>query len=190
MRLVEIEQKRDLITMWHGGRELEYSYREMLGNKSKQMEYGPGLYLTNYYSTAYKYAKGGGKTFLVTFRSGTSIDTVNISLETAFEFIKRHRLAKKSDLVAYIKRKYEGTINLEQLMNLMINFESMTPGTSSDVRQFIVDQGADYLVSHGYGGFSDQTIVVIFNPKIITKVEAVPAIKVTTDMHHLTPIFP
>ena len=44
MLLSEITE--NLITMWHGGRNLQLSYREVYGNKSKQMEYGPGLYLT------------------------------------------------------------------------------------------------------------------------------------------------
>ena len=41
MLLYEITE--NLITMWHGGRNLQLSYREVYGNKSKQMEYGPIL---------------------------------------------------------------------------------------------------------------------------------------------------
>lgn len=183
MRLNEITE--DLITMWHGGRELQYSYREMRGNKSKQMEYGPGLYLTTYYSTASKYAKGGGKTYLVTFARGNEISEITLVLTEVISFLKSHRFQRKAELIKYIEGKYPTGIPALHMLNLMINFESITPTTSVAVRQFLVDQGVDYHVSHNYGGFGDQTIVVIFDPSIIKSVVSMAASEVTPDMYKL-----
>jgi len=185
MRLNEIIEEQQLITMWHGGRELQYSYHEMRGNKSKQMEYGPGLYLTNYYETARKYAKGGGKTFLVTFTRGTNIKDVAIETKIAFDFLNRNRFANKKALIKDIMDRYGTTIPAETLLNLMVNLDSMTPTTSAIFRQFLVENGADYLVSENYGGWGDQTIVVIFNPKIITQVKPIAASEVALDMRKL-----
>lgn len=182
--LVGEAMETTLITMWHGGRGLEYSYNEMRGNNSNQMEYGPGLYLTSYYSTAYKYAKGGGKTYLVSFLPGANIDDVNLSFEGLFEFIARTRFKNKKPLIEFIKRKYPGTIPASNFLNLLVNYESMIPSVSALVRQYLVDNGADYLVSHGYGG-THQTIVVIFNPKVIKKVQIVPAKEMNMDQYEL-----
>ena len=52
------------------------------------MEHGPGLYLTNFYSVAFKYAKGGGKTYLVSFKKGTNITEVDLSLPNVINFFK------------------------------------------------------------------------------------------------------
>lgn len=188
MKYIEIYEELDnpqTITMWHGGRGLEYSYRDMLGNKSKQMEHGPGLYLTNFYSVASKYAKGGGNTYLVSFNKGTNISNVILKLSDVFDFIKSNRFVKKVELVKYINEKYKETIPAEYFLNLLINFDTMKPAVSSIVRQYLVSNGVDYSVVHRFGGFSDQTVVVIFNPKIITNVKIIPANQVKQEQYKL-----
>ena len=184
MRLLELleDDASDQITMWHGGRSLEYSYQEIIGNKSKQMEHGPGLYLTTYYSVAAKYAKGGGKTYLVSFHRGINISDVTLKLSDVFEFIKSNRFVNKSELVDFINKKYKETIKAEYLLNLLINFDCMKPAVSAIVRQYLVNNGVDYSVVHNFGGFGDQTVVVIFNPKIITNVKVIPANQITQDI--------
>ena len=102
MLLYEITE--NLITMWHGGRNLQLSYHEVYGNKSKQMEYGPGLYLTNFYSTAAKYAKGGGKTYLVKFQAGTEIRKITLDISNVMQFLKSHRFSNKTKLIERISQ--------------------------------------------------------------------------------------
>ena len=173
------------ITMWHGGRGLEYSYQEMLGNKSKQMEHGPGLYLTNFYSVASKYAKGGGKTYLVTFKRGTNIDDVTLKLPDVIKFIKANRFKNKPAILEFINNKYKETMRADNLVNLLINYECLQPAASALTRQYLVDNGVDYAVVHNFGGYNDQTVVIIFNPAVITSAKAIPADKVTPDQYKL-----
>jgi hypothetical protein len=171
----------EIIKMWHGGRGLERDFNEYHPNKSKQMEYGPGLYLTNDYFLAYKYSKGGGKTYLVSFQKGTDLNTVNVSIDKVISFIKSTRMPRKSSLLNDLK-KYSGEIPLIYLVNLSVNNSCLSPSNSIDFRKFFVDCGADYEMFSGYGGNNDVKISVIYNPSIIKKVEIVPANKVNKDM--------
>ena len=173
-----------MITMWHGGRGLQYSYREIVGNKSKQMEYGPGLYLTNFYMTAVKYAKGGGSTYKVTFDKGIDIKQVTLKTQDVLKFIKDNRFTNKKESYEYIKSKYPEYIPADNFLNIMI--PSLTPSTSSIMRQFLVNHGIDYSVNYGYGGFGNQTIVVIFNPQVITDVVAVKSKDITQEDYELS----
>lgn len=183
--LYESSDGPDTITMWHGGRNLDRDFNEYHGNKSKQMEHGPGLYLTNWHETASKYAKGGGTTYLVTFRLGTSIREVNLDMDDAMSFLKNTRMPNKKELVSYIKGRYDDIIPARHLMNLMVNFECLASGNSAAVRRYLASKGADYEVIDGAGGWNDQVWAVIFNPAIITSVKAVPSHKVAPDMRKL-----
>ena len=156
-------------TLYHGGRELEYSYQEIKGNKSKQMEYGPGLYLTANLDIARSYAKGGGRVYKVTIFKGTEIGDIELPLETIMDFIKFTRLLHKSELVNFIKEKYKEKMKLIYFLNLLVNFECMTSGNSAKIRQFFVDCGADYHVTT----FKGSEMVVVFNPKIIKSVQKI-----------------
>ena len=158
--------------MCHGGRGNSSDFREVKGNKSGSMEYGPGLYLTNYYETAQKYSKGGGKIQKITFSRGTDISTVVVEKAKVVKFITDTRMTNKKLLLADIQR-YGETVKLEYVINLMINHDCLTPGVSATVRQFVIDCGADYALHKGYAGWNDQHIAVIFNPKVIKKVEIV-----------------
>lgn len=183
MRLNDLEN--NIISMYHGGRSLENSYNELKQNKSKQMEHGPGLYLTNYYSTARKYAKGGGKVYKVSFiQTNNDIEKTTLELSSVIKFISSTRFPHKKELLEYINKKYNQTIKAEHFLNLLVNFECLTPSTSSDLRIFFIENNIDYSVVENYGGFNDQTVVVIFNPKIIKKVEIVPP-TISTDEYIL-----
>lgn len=180
-----LNNDKHLVTLWHGGRNLELSYRDIIGNNSGSMEHGPGLYLTNFYSTAYKYAKGGGKTYLVSFIPGTNIDNVTLNVNDVLDFLNSNRFKNKKEIIPHIKKSYIDKIKANNVLNLMVNYNCLAPSNSVVFRKYLVDNGIDYLVSYGYGGFPDQTIVVIFNPKIIKSVNAIKASNVTEDMYKL-----
>lgn len=170
--------------MYHGGRGLEASYRDMMGNKAKQMEYGPGLYLTNNFETASKYAKGGGKVYRVEFRPGVDIADVTLSMDVVRGFLKTIRVANRKALMADLER-YPDTIPAYMFLNLLVNNEVMTASNSKAFREFFVHQGIDYACHKGFGMNSREIICVIFNPKIIASVT--PTKRVSAD-DYLLPV--
>ena len=184
MKLFELSEN-NLITMYHGGRDLEFSYDEMLGNKSNQSQNGPGLYLTNYYGSARKYAKGGGKVYKVTFKRGIEISEVTLNIKETLHYLNNIRLQNRKYLLNFINNKYKETIPAANLLNLLVNFDCITSGNSASIRNFLAINNIDYQVSYNMAGFSGQTWVVIFNPKIIVTVTIVKPTEISNENYIL-----
>lgn len=174
------------LTLWHGGRDLEYSYQSFQSSRKGKWEHGPGIYLTTHYERASSYAKGGGKTYLVEFTEGNNIDNVKISLSNVYEFINNYVIKKKAkEVIDCIKdnsnRTSDGeSIKASYFLNIMINFDALTPAKTQHLNEFLVSNGADYSIVNHFGG-RPETVFVIFNNKMIHKVKAIPAKEV-----HLT----
>ena len=174
-----VEHLNEDLTLWHGGRDLESSYHEVRSHKGGRWEHGPGLYLTTSYSTAARYAKGGGKLYKVTVGDGTDIADVTISVEDATAFVNRYVKASKrkemlADLRNNMSRRQSDRINAEALVNLCLNCDAIQNTKTGDLRQFLIGQGADYAKVRNYGG-SNENVLVVINPKIIKRVEIVSA---------------
>jgi hypothetical protein len=177
MRYYEII--REDLTLWHGGRDLESSYDEVRPHKGGHLEHGPGLYLTTHYETAAKYAKGGGKLYKVTVGDGTNISNVVIPLDDMLGFVRRYvigskRRAMEEDLRANMNRAKTDGVRAEVLINLCLNHEAIQNTKTGILRQFLIDHGVDYAKVSRYGG-RDENLLVVINPKIIRKVEIIPA---------------
>lgn len=181
------ESDSQYITMYHGGRDLEYNYRDILGNKSKQIVHGVGLYLISDINIAAKFAKGGNKLYRVTFEKGTRSDEAMISREDclggAALFVPA---SKRKEFMADIDRTINrrGTISVENFSNLILNFEYLKPSKTAAFRQWMMDHGADYAVSRNYGG-SHNTMVILINPKKIRDVEIIKWGDLDKDEYHL-----
>ena len=183
MNIIELFEDANTMSLWHGGRGLEYSYSEMRPHKKGQWEHGPGLYLTTHYDTAAQYAKGGGSVYSVTIKYGTEISSVSISLEKAIEFVKRNSIQKfQKEIIADLNnvdnRNKTGNIPIGTLVNLCLNYDALSTKNTINLRKFLVENGVDYEISRGYGG-RNETIVIVFNPKIIQNVKVVRAPEVT-----------
>ncbi len=175
----EDQETESTITLWHGGRDLESGYHEVRSHGKGRWEHGPGLYLTTSYMTAAKYAKGGGKLYKVTVRKGTDISDVFITYDQAMEFVNKAVVGRKrkemaEDLKTNMLRRKADRINAEVLVNLCLNTGAIPNSKTNLLRQFLIDHGVDYIWVKHYGG-SDETVVVVVNPKVIAKVEAIPA---------------
>jgi hypothetical protein len=174
-----IAENAGTLTLWHGGRDLESSYHEVRSHAKGRWEHGPGLYLTTHYDTAAKYAKGGGKLYKVTVRKGTDISEVEISFNDAMDFVNSNvkgskRKQMETDLANNMSRRNAKSIPAEVMINLCLNCEAI-PNTKTNVlRQFLIDQGVDYAWVNRYGG-RNESVMVVINPKIITRVQVVPA---------------
>jgi hypothetical protein len=178
------------VTLWHGGRDLQYSYGEFRSHKSGTWEHGPGLYLTTHMETAARYAKGGGSLYKVTVTLGTPLRDIKVTEEQAAKFIQtfiasNKRKDIKNDVERGFARFKDGSLPLENLMNLGINYEAIRPGMTGELRQYMAEMGADYTVVNRYGG-RDETVLVVINPKIIKKVVPVKSKDVTSDEYQLT----
>lgn len=167
-----------LVTMYHGGRNLESDYREVKSHKKGRWEHGPGLYLTDHLDRAVQYSKGGGKIYQVSFLPDVAkrIDNVIIPLEDMIAFVNRYALTKLrptivSDLRANMTRVGTDGVAAEVLVNLLLNWEAIPNSKTGILRQFLINHGVDYGQTR-YGG-RDETVVVVINPHIIKKVEIV-----------------
>lgn len=192
--------------MWHGGRDLEYNYREFKESRKKRWEYGPGLYLTDHYDTASKYAKGGGKTYLVEFEVKNFINNRDLSVDDVFSFIKSYVVKSKArdimdDIDSHIKRllarqsevgngglvgsRYGAdVVNAEIFLNLMINYDAVIGKNTKKLNEFLVNSGVDCLYSSRFGG-RDETILCLFNNKNIKKISVVSASEIGLEHYNL-----
>jgi hypothetical protein len=170
------------MTLWHGGRNLQFNHMEMLPAKKGRWEYGPGLYLTTHYETARKYAKGGGTVYKVIVERGTELNTVDVPMDDAIGFVKRYVIGKhRNEIIEDLQNNLNrlGALKLSVLINLCINYDALSSKNTVELRKFIVAHGADYEISKGFGGRSE-TIVIVFNPTVIKKVTPVKASEVST----------
>ena len=175
------EETTDTMTLWHGGRGLDMSYKEMRPHTKGNWEHGPGLYLTTHYETALDYAKGGNKIFQVTIKKGKDINGITIPLEDGIDFVKRYCIGRYrkqiiQDFNDNIARR--GGLFLSSLVNLIFNYQAVSIANTVKLRQFIVDHGADYEIVSYKGPVK---IVVLFNPELIKSVKAVKSKDVSVD---------
>lgn len=182
------------LTLWHGGRDLEYSYKSFQSSKKGRWEHGPGVYLTTHYERASSYAKGGGKTYLVEFSEGNDIENVKIPLSEVYEFVNSYVIKKKTKEVLDCilsnsqRTSDDNSIKASYFLNIMINFDAIMPSKTEKLNEFLVNKGVDYSIVNRFGG-RDETVFVIFNNNLIQKVKPVPAKEVNLSMWEIEPKF-
>lgn len=176
--------------LWHGGRDLEYNYRAPKPCAKGRWEGGPGLYLTTHYETAYKYSKGGGKTYKVDFELGNNQADVYIPLDKVIDFVSKsvavkHRKNIISDIHDNAKRlgNFE-SVKSEVLVNLCINYEALTPKKTVELNRFLVENNVDYGTITNYSG-RPETVIVLYNLDLIQKVKAIPSKDVSLEEYIL-----
>lgn len=179
---------KDTIELWHGGKDLEYSYHTFKPTKKQRWVHGPGLYLTTHYERALKYAKGRGSTYKIELNIDNTkeIHQVDIPIENALEFIqkniiKKHQTKIIEDIYEAMDRKNSiSHIPASSFLNLIINYEAIQNSKTKALNQFLIDQGVDYEAVTNYGG-RNETVFVIYNLSIIQSVKAIPAKNVSLD---------
>jgi hypothetical protein len=68
----------------------------------------------------------------------------------------------------------------EVMVNLCLNNEAIRNSDTGALRQWLIDQGADYARVANYGG-NGETVVVVYNPRIIKSVEIVRGSEIKGD---------
>lgn len=178
------------LTLWHGGRDLEFNHREFKSSKKGKWEHGPGLYLTTHYDRAYKYSKGGGKTYLIEFNEGNEIRDIELSLTDVYEFINDNLIKRKSlEITDCIKENSnKQSISAAYFLNIIISFDALTLPKTNILNEFLVSNKVDYAVIKNYGGHAE-TVYVIFNNKVIEKVKHIKAKYVQSSQWEMPVVF-
>jgi hypothetical protein len=162
------------LTLWHGGN-LEFS-SESISHRGGRWEHGPGLYLTTHYDTAKKYAKGSRKLYQVVVREGKDLSDVNLPIDAVHAFIDEYFIrARKRDLLARIeKHVVNNKINAETFLNITINENGIRNTDTDRLRNFLVQQGADYLVVDNPFGWGERMLVLFNMKNMVSKKRITP----------------
>lgn len=159
----------EVLTLWHGGN-LDFN-EENVSHKKGRWEFGPGLYLTTHYNTAKKYAKGSRKLYQVVVQKGVDIKDVDLPVDTVLAFVNTYVIkAKKRDILERIeKRTSNGMISADTFLNIMINEEAIKNINTSQLRNFLVQNGIDYSIQDSAFGWHERMLVIFNMKKIVSK---------------------
>lgn len=163
----------EIFQMYHGGKKWSVLPTDVQASKRGRYEGGVGIYFTNSYTTARKYAKGSRVVHKVdidgNFKDASS---VKIPLEKMVEFLKRvPRLKHRSEIIAdvtnYATRVKSTEVSANVLNNLVVNYEAGSGPTGIAITRFFIENGVDASKQNQSG---DEFWLVVFNPKILKKV--------------------
>lgn len=178
--------------LWHGGMRWD-SAPEVQAPRGGRYECGPGIYLSTDYEDAYRYARGGKVTTLVTLTSELSLlENTLLPLDTVVDFVKglarlKHRKEILTDLRANVARKVDAhvgpaEVNAQVLVNLCVNYEAVAGKPGVALARWLAEQGIDAAWHSPHGR---KHWLVVFNPKVIKSYKVIRAADVTLDMRHL-----
>lgn len=178
------------ITLWHGGRNLEDSYKENHPSKPGRWEHGAGLYLTTHYETARKYSKGNGKSYEVTVSINPEkcISNTELPVKDILDFysknLKKLQLEVCSRALQTSMKRMNNfeTVNADIFQNLIINYEAITSSKTPLITAFLVEHGVEYGLVKNFAG-RPETVLVIYDKKTIKKVKPIPAKDISLDLY-------
>ena len=164
----------DDMQFWHGG-DLD-NYDDIIAQKNGRYEYGPGLYLTTHYDTAKKYAKGRRKFYIISVEKGNDINKSLLDINRVKEFINKYVIKSKQKEILQRIEKYnkENTIKGYIFNNILLNEKVLSPRNTSNLRQFLIDNGVDYEIVDNPFGWGEK-MMVLYNMKKIKNVKQITA---------------
>lgn len=174
---------QNTMTFWHGGNLGQFD--DTIAQKNGRYEYGPGLYLTEEYVVAQKYAKGGRKMYLVTVAKGVDINDAMLGIDDAIGFVKAYVMAANRKQIIGDLRAHEkigGLVPAYILMNLILNDKAIRPSNTPALRQFFVDHGVDYEIVGNYGGYGGKMMVLYNMKKIVSHRQYGPKDEIAPEM--------
>lgn len=177
--------------MYHGGSRWSYLPTDIQPGKTNRYEAGVGIYFTNSYNTARKYAKGGKVVHLVEIdKQFKDIEVVTAPVSKIVEFVKNvPQLSSKNDIIrdinAYATRVGKTEISLSILNNLVVNYQAARGKSGVYIAKFFTECGADAHVQKQSG---DEVWLVVFNPKILKSVKIVNPKEINSDSQFILPV--
>lgn len=176
--------------MYHGGSRWSYLPDDIQPGKKNRYEAGVGIYFTNSYNTARKYARGGKVVHMVEIdKNYRDISRVMISVEEMVNFVKSVSGLKKrndiiKDILAYSQRTNRTEISGDVLNNLIVNYEAGAGRPGVEIAKFLASKGVDASLQRQSG---EEVWLVVFNPKILKKVTVVNPKDINSDSDFMLP---
>lgn len=173
-RFNESLEFEDDMQFWHGG-DLD-NYDDIIAQKNGRYEYGPGLYLTTHYDTAKKYAKGRRKFYIISVEKGNDINKSLLDINRVKEFVNKYVIKSKQKEILQRIEKYnkENMIKGYIFNNILLNEKALSPRNTSNLRQFLIDNGIDYEIVDNPFGWGEK-MMVLYNMKKIKNVKQITA---------------
>jgi hypothetical protein len=165
----------DTFQMYHGGKEWYYIPKDIIPSRKNRYEYGVGIYTTNNYSRASEYAKGSRIVQILDIsKNYNDIKNVKIPLQEVIEFLKSIRIKNRNQIIQDLnfnaQRMKSDFISADTVNNLIVNHEAGAGETGVEITRFLVQHGVDALLERKSG---EEYYLIIFNPKIIRRVQKV-----------------
>lgn len=176
--------------MYHGGKRWSQLPTELMPHKQGRYEAGVGIYFTNSYNTARRYAKGSRVVHLVELdKNYKELGDIQIPVTELIQFVKSvSGLKRKSNIINDIQRHAErihsDVVRLNVLNNLIVNHEAGAGRAGVEISKYFVSKGADAHLEKQSG---DEFWLVVFNPNIIKKVTVVDPKTVNSDSTYMLP---
>ena len=165
-------QKNETFQMYHGGKRWSMLPDELIPASKNRYEGGVGIYLTNKYETARKYAKGSRVVHIVDIdKNYRDIKGKELQIEDVVEFVKsvsglKHKKEIIQDLISNSKRLNRPYVHADVLNNLIVNYEAGAGNVGLEIPRYFISKGIDASLQNQSG---DEQWLVVFNPKIIQK---------------------
>ncbi|WP_157639691.1 hypothetical protein [Burkholderia ubonensis] len=176
-----------MIEMWHGGR--RWTERPTIqAPRQGRYECGPGIYLTNQYDRARKYAAGNGVMTLVSLKDDINwLERKDVPLQAMQDYVRQTRGFRKRDQVLQdleesASRLARELIPASYLVNLCVNNDVLSGNQGICLAAWLVDQGIDASL-HRVNQVEQW--VIVFNPTVIERYRAVPASQVSLEQYTL-----
>lgn len=165
----------NVFQMYHGGKKWPFIPKELISSKKGKYEGGVGIYLTNKYETARKYAKGNKVVQILDIdKNYTDIENVDLPLNDLLDFLNDQRLKNKKEIINritnYALRTNKDYVPANVVNNLIVNFEAGSGEAGTNISKYFVSKGID--ASYQNQGNNEKWLVV-FNPNIIKNVKVV-----------------
>jgi hypothetical protein len=167
-------ESSDTFTMYHGGKRWSLTPDSLQPSVKGRYEGGVGIYFTNSYDTARKYAKGGNVVH--------TVEMINF-VKTVSGLRKRNDIVK--DILAYSQRTSRTEISGEVLNNLIVNHEAGSGRPGVEIAKFLVSKGVDASLQNQSG---EERWLVVFNPKILKKITVVNPKNIGSDSEFMLPM--
>jgi hypothetical protein len=167
------------INFWHGGN-LD-NYDDIIVQRNGRYEFGPGLYLTQNYSVAKKYAKGNRKLYLITIETGNDISDMLLDIDKVIEFVKNHVLSKLQKEILELIYSYNQNNKIRAYIfnNIILNHKAIKASKIHNLRLFYINNNIDYELLNNTLGFNQKMMILYNMKKIVNIIKIKPNDKIS-----------